>query len=102
LYSNGQYRAAIDTLKKSLEAGGGGSDAFDLFFLAMSYTRLGDRPRGQAAFDLAVKWWREHPQQTPQWTEELKAFQAEAGAVLASPPGELPAELFAPVPEGRP
>ena len=83
-------------LERSLAAARGESDAFDLFFLAMARHRLGQTVQARADFDRALRWRQEHPRQPPQWANELDAFQAEAEAVLAGPPGELPADVFAP------
>jgi hypothetical protein len=90
-------------LEKSLAAGKGGSDGFDLFFLAMARYRLGRVAAARADFDRAVKWRRDHPNPAqPGWAEELDAFQAEARALLDGPSPELPADVFAPGPRGRP
>ena len=87
----------IATLEKSLAASHGGSDAFDLFFLAMARHKLGQVAQARADFDRAVQWRRDHPAEPqPGWNEELDAFQAEAEAVLKGPGLELPADLFAP------
>lgn len=94
-YRAGHLVEAIATLEKSLEASRGKSDAFDLFFLAMARHRSGESARANADFGRAVRWQQEHPQQSPKWAEELKAFQAEAEAVLAGPPGELASDPFA-------
>jgi serine/threonine protein kinase/WD40 repeat protein len=95
-YRAGQYAEAIATLEKSLAAGQGGSDAFDLFPLAMARFKLGQITQARADFDRAVKWRRDHPNLTqPGWSDELDAFQAEARALLDGPPAELPADVFA-------
>jgi tetratricopeptide (TPR) repeat protein len=96
-YRAGQFAEAIASLEKSLAAAKGGSDAFDLFFLAMARHRLGRAAEARADFDRAVKWRRDHPNLAqPGWSEELDAFQAEARALLDGPSPELPAEVFAP------
>ena len=93
----GQFAEAVATLEKSLAAGKGQSDAFDLFFLAMARHQLGQVAQARPDFDRALKWRRDHPAEPqPGWNEELDAFQAEAESVLAGPPGELPADVFAP------
>jgi hypothetical protein len=102
-YRAGQFSEAIATLEKSLAAGKGESDAFDLFFLAMARYRLGRVAEARADFDRARKWRRDHPNPgQPGWSEELDAFQAEARALLDGQPHELPAGVFAPEPSNRP
>jgi WD40 repeat protein/Tfp pilus assembly protein PilF len=97
LYRAGRLAEAIETLEKSLKAGKGQFDGFDLYFLAMARFKLGQIARARADFDRAVQWRRDHPNLTqPGWSQELDFFQAEAQALLDGPPPELPAEVFAP------
>jgi hypothetical protein len=102
-YRAGQFHESVATLEKSLAAGKGETDAFDLFFLAMSRFKLGETARARADFDRAVKWCRDHPNlDQPGWPQELDAFQAEAQALLNGPSPDLPDDVFAPEPPNRP
>lgn len=57
-YRSGNFANAIDSFKRSEELGGG--DAWDWFFLAMSFHQLDDRENAQRFYDKAVLSMREH------------------------------------------
>jgi serine/threonine protein kinase/WD40 repeat protein/tetratricopeptide (TPR) repeat protein len=93
-YRAGRYAEATTILARSLAAGRGQSDGFDLFFLAMAHDRLGHRKEAGDCFDRAVRWLDEHKGLTEQEARELVAFRAEAESVLTG--AELPDDVFAP------
>ena len=76
-YRDGDWKAAIDALTKSMERSNGG-DGNDWFFLAMAHWQLGDKPQGRSWYDKAVPWMEKNQPKN----EELIRFRAEAAALL--------------------
>jgi eukaryotic-like serine/threonine-protein kinase len=95
LYRAGKVAEAITTLEKSLDAGKGQYDAFDLFFLAMAHHRLSHCTEARACYERAVRWVSAQKGLTAQQAHELAGFRAEAEAVLEGPSDALPADVFA-------
>jgi tetratricopeptide (TPR) repeat protein len=81
-YRNGLYQEAIVTLERSLALSNGGSDAYDLFFLAMCHARLKESKKAHECIDRAVAWIKGRTSLDATWPDELRQFQAEAEAVL--------------------
>jgi eukaryotic-like serine/threonine-protein kinase len=86
LYRNGRFKEALGVLEKSLAAGKGKADGFDLFFLAMCERRLGDKAAAKVRYDQAVKWLQaRRGKLSSEEVQALTAFQAEAEAELSKP-----------------
>jgi tetratricopeptide (TPR) repeat protein len=94
LYRAGRFDQAIEALEKSLKAGNGQYDGFDLFVLAMVHHRLGHRAQGRACFDRATHWMAGQKVLSSRHVQELTDFRAEADSLFRSPAGELPADVF--------
>jgi tetratricopeptide (TPR) repeat protein len=77
-YRAGRHAEATATLERSLAAGHGAYDGFDLFFQAMAHWQLGDKPQARTCFNKAVQWM----EQNQRADEELVRFRAEAAALL--------------------
>jgi serine/threonine protein kinase/WD40 repeat protein len=86
-YRAGRYRDAVKVLRPNLKRRGDAVLAFDLYFLAMSYHRLGETERARDYFTLAERWTkaqRSLPAADLSATkfEELNGFRAEAAKLL--------------------
>jgi len=85
-YAAGDYAAAIDTLNRSMRLHDGG-DAYDFFFLAMSYAQKGDRPAAVSWYERGVRWLAANQATKP---KEFERIRAEAAGLVLTPPS--PAE----------
>jgi uncharacterized protein HemY len=75
-YRNGQWKAAIQALEKSMELQG--DNGFDGFFLAMSHWQLDDKEAARKWYEQAVAWMDKNPPSNGQ----LRRFRAEAEELL--------------------
>ncbi|HXJ55280.1 MAG TPA: protein kinase [Verrucomicrobiae bacterium] len=82
-YRLGQFDNAIEILEKCVSIGRPGPSAYDYFFLAMSYSRLGQAARAEECHAKATESWKNHPESLdPLNQRELQEISAEAQAVL--------------------
>jgi serine/threonine-protein kinase len=79
-YRNGDPKAAIEALEKSMASRHGG-DAYDWFFLAMARWQLGDKDAARKWYQQADAWKKKYQPHNP----ELRRFRAEATALLGLP-----------------
>jgi tetratricopeptide (TPR) repeat protein len=85
-YRLGEWGAAIKALEKAEKLAPGKWFGFNAFFLAMCHHRLGDPVKARDHYDRAARWSQENQGKLPtSWQQELKAFQAEAEALLREP-----------------
>lgn len=83
LFRNRKYAEAIVALEKSLAAGHGTSDGFDLFFLAMCHARLGEAVRAKESYNRALKWPEAHREKlTASQVQQLEQFRSEAESLV--------------------
>jgi tetratricopeptide (TPR) repeat protein len=80
----GRYGESAAELEKSLAATTRGLAAYDLFFLAIDYYRLGDPARAKACYDRAV-CLEVKSHLSPGELRELRGFRVEAEALLSAP-----------------
>jgi tetratricopeptide (TPR) repeat protein len=96
LYRAGEFARAIEILKKSLEAGKGQFDGFDLFFLAMAHYRVNRIEPARACLDRARSWSKTYRNTlSSRAAAELVDIGDEAESVLDGAAGELPPDVFA-------
>jgi Tfp pilus assembly protein PilF len=81
-YRLGQFDAAVEDLHRAIQDNKDGATADDLFFLAMSYHRLGDAVKARDCYDEAMHWWQDQGELTPRQIAELTSFRAEAAGLL--------------------
>jgi tetratricopeptide (TPR) repeat protein len=76
-YRNGDWKAVIEALLKSIQLQNGG-DSSDYFFLAMARWKLNEQAKARAWYELADAWMDKNAPQN----EELRRFRDEATALL--------------------
>jgi tetratricopeptide (TPR) repeat protein len=86
-YRAGQWEAAVEALEQAEKLAPGKHLGFNAFFLALCRHQLGDPVKARDEYDRGVRWWEENRDKRPAIQQrELKAFRAEAEALLKAPP----------------
>jgi tetratricopeptide (TPR) repeat protein len=80
-YRTGDWSAAAQALRKSMELSNGGS-ASDWFFLAAAAHHEGDTTQARLWYDRAVAWVQRNPLPDKVQADELRGFRDEAAQVL--------------------
>jgi serine/threonine protein kinase/WD40 repeat protein len=81
-YRAERYREAVDRLRPNLARQDDRGLAWDLYFLAMSYHRLGETTRARDYYDWAVRWANAKRDLSAADVEELAVLGAEAKELL--------------------
>jgi tetratricopeptide (TPR) repeat protein len=80
-YRAGDWAGAVEALERSVAGGPPGGTAFDHFFLAMAFQRLGDGGRARVSLGRAIDWSDRYRSGHP----DLARFRDEAVALLDRP-----------------
>jgi hypothetical protein len=81
-YRLGEWKKAADLFEGLIRDYPEGGNAFNYYFLAMSYARLGRPAQARNAYAQALRWVRKQPVLSETWRIELEQFRKEAAAVL--------------------
>jgi WD40 repeat protein len=81
-YRAGRYREAVEALEANLKEQVDWALAYDLYFLAMCFQKLGDSARARQFFNVALRWSISHQDALAPYVTELTAFRAEASELL--------------------
>jgi serine/threonine protein kinase/WD40 repeat protein/Tfp pilus assembly protein PilF len=85
-YRSGEWQAAIRALLEAERLAPGKYFSFNAFFLAMCHRQLDDLVKAMDYYNRGVRWCRENQAKLPATEQqELKAFRAEAEALLKLP-----------------
>jgi len=92
-YRLNHFEQAVVALERSLRESNGERAAYQLYFLAMCYFRLGDAAKARDSYDQAARWVPEHAERLPPgWRERLETIRGEADSVLATKGRSAPAQ----------
>jgi tetratricopeptide (TPR) repeat protein len=82
-YRLGQWDKAVETLEKCATASGLGGTAYDFFFLAMTYARLGQLARAEECYAKGIESWKNAPAWfSPRYEQSMQRYSAEAQAEI--------------------
>jgi serine/threonine protein kinase/WD40 repeat protein len=81
-YRAGRYLEAVQILRTNVASREDSGLSFDLFFLALSYEKLGESARARDYYDWAVRWAATERNLSAEQSNGLPAIRAEAKEVL--------------------
>jgi uncharacterized protein HemY len=84
-YRSGQFKEAVETLKRSLGDGSADTAAFDYYTLACCHANLGEHELAQQMLTSGIAAYDRVRTSIPeQWIRELRQFRAEAESAVAT------------------